>query len=727
MSQQWLLLQEGKHYGPYNWEEIILYSREGRINGEDLLCSETTEGWVRADQLPRLKALLKTAPAPGSPPRWKNPLLIGGFMLLFLIVAAAGLMIVAGQYFFQTAESSPEELRDVGEYWVKEPDPAYLIETADWGELPANQIAIVLEGELGENEANTIAHELNAVVVGYIEVLNFFQLESNGNSEMDLKNLLSEAERIPGVEIAAPNVPVSYRNPIQGRFCSPLNDPMYDGINGRAYEMIGLQDAWDIIKASGVELHPTRVGVIDDILYADSGHQFSPELHIPDSEGEHTPGKVRTIPIDRSRDLTSIPLTIPEDGKLDLGGMGHGTAVTHVVAADPGGGKAGVAGILEENLEVLVSVQGEGRTYVGEVDLEDPTRWTKYTYGRLENMLEQVEKGATVINLSWGPARVGPQNKTCSAMMRKFLEIMAQQYPDVVFVGAAGNSGEELTGDNDLWGKDLPNLVTVGALNHDWDRAKTEDWYDQEVLEKYYQESLVKKAISEDTTYPQFVSSLFSGSNYAGAGGEITLSAPGTGIPVGVGPDGRTLTANGTSFAAPLVTGAIALIRFINPELNAAQIKKILMETASRQVERDGVIHTVPDNMGAGVLRVDTAVLQVINDMRAGPADAPDYPKLPPLDRDYLLGLSQVKLTAELLPGGSQGSGQEWIVTASISEAGPGGTELEIRTSGQGMVSGSTTQSLNTPGEVSWRVTVMDEHFTVRVFRLDTGACSLLE
>ncbi len=44
----------------------------------------------------------------------------------------------------------------------------------------------------------------------------------------------------------------------------------------------------------------------------------------------------------------------------------------------------------------------------------------------------------------------------------------------------------------------------------------------------------------------------------------------------------------------------------------------------------------VPAEVGGGVLQVDAAVLQTINELRAGPPDDPDYPKLPPLDRDEL-------------------------------------------------------------------------------------------
>ncbi len=726
MSEQWFISREGERRGPYTWEEVVFYTRSGNIGAADLLWSESTGSWVRADQVPGLLPAAGAA-APSGGKKKKVALIAGGGLLVVFLIAAIAYIFTSIPLPFRSAGTDPGGVYDCGEYSTKEPDSSYLIETEDWGMLPANQIAIVLEDGHGETEAAQIAAQLDAEVVGRIEFINMYQLETAGTTEEDLRRMLTAAQNIPGVEIAAPNIPLGPRTAIEGRGCSPLNDPMYDGNNGRAYEMIGLQEAWDIIRATGVDIQRTRVGVIDRVIYTESGHDFSPELHLPDEQGRHASGKVRTIPVDRNRDLTAIARTKPT-GQLDLGGLGHGTAVTHVVAADPGGGTVGVAGILGENLEVLVSVQGSGRTFVGAVDPDDPVRWNSYTYGMLERMLEQVENGATVINLSWGPAKLGPQNAQSSAMMHKFLRIMNERHPDVTFVGAAGNSGQGLDGDNDYWGKDLPNLITVGALNHDGGRAKVRDWHDRETLERAYQSHLAAGTIdAADTTFDQFVDSLASGSNYADEGGEVTLSASGTAVPVGIGPDGKTLTSNGTSFAAPQVVGAIALIRSINPNLSAADVKRILVESASRQVERDGVTNTVPANMGAGVMRVDAAVLQVINEMRAGEPDAADYPKLPPLDRDTLLGMSRVKLTAELQPGSPGSSGQEWVVTASVSAVGDGGTELQLKTSGQGMVSGSTRQRLNGPGEVSWRINVQGEHFTVRVERLDTNGCTVLE
>ncbi len=60
----------------------------------------------------------------------------------------------------------------------------------------------------------------------------------------------------------------------------------------------------------------------------------------------------------------------------------------------------------------------------------------------------------------------------------------------------------------------------------------------------------------------------------------VDISAPGYGIPV-IGPNGGANYVYGTSFAAPLVTGTIALMLEVNPCLTAEQIETILKESST--------------------------------------------------------------------------------------------------------------------------------------------------
>lgn len=70
--------------------------------------------------------------------------------------------------------------------------------------------------------------------------------------------------------------------------------------------------------------------------------------------------------------------------------------------------------------------------------------------------------------------------------------------------------------------------------------------------------------------------------------------------------DGK-LSAHGTSFTAPQVAAAAALLRAKNPELSAAEIKRILMQSASAPPGLLGTLFGTKGAYGAGILNVRRA------------------------------------------------------------------------------------------------------------------------
>ena len=599
---------------------------------------------------------------------------------------------------------------------VKDPDPEMMIESEVLGIVPANQVGIILAAGLTRQDAQKIATELGASVVGEIEFINFYQLETKDSTEDELLDSLEKASKIEGVELAFPNGAIFPQATIEGKSCSPLNDPIYtEGSNSLPYEMIGLQNAWDIIKASGVKLNKVRVGIMDTATYTKSDQGFSPELYFPDSKGEFPKGKVQIVPLDENKDLTNDAQTNPQTGDLIYGGLSHGTQMAHIIGADySGGGAVGVTSIAGEDVSIVVTntlINPYVKTPAQNIDPNDITQYQGNTYTLLVDLKKQVENNVKVINLSLGDKN----DATICQAYKLFFEKMNKDFPDVVFVASAGNNGQGADGTNHgPGGISVPNLITVGALDQDGDRAKVDNWVKEEDLQKWYQEDLADGSISKDMTYQAWKDSLPYGSNYATGNGEVTLSAVGTDVPVGLDPDGKSVTANGTSVAAPQVTGAIALIQSINPKLNAAEIKEILEDTAASEVERDGKKVEVPANMGGGILRVDDAVLRVINDMRTDQDEnAVD------LKKEDLLAMFSIKLTAS-------GGPKEYAITASVSAVGPGGTDITIETSGEGLLVGSTTQRISSPGQVSWKLTKESDGYFIKVFRSDTGGCAFL-
>jgi hypothetical protein len=253
----------------------------------------------------------------------------------------------------------------------------------------------------------------------------------------------------------------------------------------------------------------------------------------------------------------------------------------------------------------------------------------------------------------------------------------------VLFVCSAGNNGQALDGERRFpSGLSLPNMITVGALNGDGSRAD--------------------------------FSSKKSG-NY-----EVTLGAPGRDSVVGIQGAGGAEQQSGTSFAAPHVTAAAAILRSLNPKLSAGQIKAILAGSArtATQVGKPGEpgskLVIAPGSLGGKVLALDKAVLQVINDLRVAKG-------LKPLTADMLEKMGVIDAVAVTEKSG------EYAVTGIVEAAGEKGTDVTINVVGEShAIGGKTTQHLGGAGEAKWSVTLPKDEGTILVKRLDNGAASLI-
>jgi len=214
----------------------------------------------------------------------------------------------------------------------------------------------------------------------------------------------------------------------------------------------------------------------------------------------------------------------------------HGTHVAGIIAAerDNGIGMDGVA----KNVRIM-SV----RT-VPDGDERDKDVAAAIVYA--------VDNGASIINMSFGKG----------ASPRKEVVDKAVRYAkknDVLIVHAAGNDGKEISTDNNfptdkyekrpflnLFGpKYAENWIEVGALN--WQKG-------------------------ENLAAPF--------SNYSRD--HVDLFAPGMAIYSTI-PFDEYEDNQGTSMAAPVVSGVAALLRSYFPDLTAEQVKSILLQTARKQ------------------------------------------------------------------------------------------------------------------------------------------------
>ncbi len=598
-------------------------------------------------------------------PSGRNALIV---ILIIALVAGLGANIfqfIHGTHILSGSNSGLHNTGGLATY--KDVNPDSIIKTERWGYVPANQVIIVFYDDVDKAAAKKVIGQIEGTIVGELELINLYQVETDDKTESELNAKLDALSGMDGVELVYPNVP-AYGSDTAGEPCTPLKDPAYADPSNSHYNIIGMENAWKIIKGSGISLNKVNVGVLDEAFYTGSD-EFNGNAKL-------------------SGDTTNDP--VKKNDQIVNGGFTHGTKVAHVIGADSkNGGMVGVAGVLEENLTINVKnvFDANPQFTATQADAEDLTQYTDpasgvaYTDKVLVYLKKMVDDGATVINCSFNFRPPNDHYEPIVKAYTKFFKKIQETNPSVIFVASAGNSGNAdgsqgaLNGKNDCpAGIKLPNVITVGAINNDGTRADF--------------------------------------SSFATGDAEVTLSAPGVQMVVGTGENGQPIKASGTSFSAPQVTAAIALIQSISPGMDAAQIKDLLVQTAADTVITESGSTPIPGGMGKGLLRVDEAVLQAINNEREKQGESP-YTMQELLDR------SIVNLFAET-------GFREYTVRASVPDAGGTNVSLKVEVTGKCSIEEDAVQSVQVGEEAVWNLTIEDDSVFVRVVRTDTDGCAFM-
>ncbi len=214
---------------------------------------------------------------------------------------------------------------------------------------------------------------------------------------------------------------------------------------------------------------------------------------------------------------------------------GHGTVVTGIIAATQNN-DAGIAGINPHaRIMVLKAVNNFGTTRASYL---------------AEAIVYAADNGARVINISVG----GPHS---SRMEQAAIDYAHEK--GVLVVAAAGNDGVEL---DDFGPGGGDHVLTVGATHTDNRTAAFSNFGEKVDLVAPGVDVLSLRARYTDANYrPANGGDYVVGTNY-------------------VGEDKRYLHVSGTSFSAPIVAATASLLLAKNPELTAAQVEHILVQTA---------------------------------------------------------------------------------------------------------------------------------------------------
>jgi subtilisin family serine protease len=304
-----------------------------------------------------------------------------------------------------------------------------------------------------------------------------------------------------------------------------------------AFHRIGLtagpDSAWRLLPAT---LQPVTIAVIDTGL--DWNHldiSWDNIWRNPRAQGDAVPSRDGY-----KDDLIGWDFVAGNNHPWDFDG--HGTFVTGLIAASWTSG-AGMPGVNPAaKIMVLKALNAFGNTRASYI---------------AQAIAYAADNGARVINISIG-------GKELTTVEQTAVKYAAGK--GVLIVIAAGNDGVELK-NYGLAG--LPGVITVGATDHDDHRALFSNWGRAVDIVAPGLDILSLRARYTDTLRD------IPGATYK-AGGAY------------VGADKRYYVAGGTSFSAPLVTGVASLLFAKDPTLTAAEVKRMLLNSA-KDVEGKGV------------------------------------------------------------------------------------------------------------------------------------------
>lgn len=284
---------------------------------------------------------------------------------------------------------------------------------------------------------------------------------------------------------------------------------------------LGIQEAWSQTRGS----QDVVVAVVDsgiDFSHEDlQSTQWVNEREIPNN-GKDDDGNGYIDDVQGWNFVTNAPAATPVNS--------HGTMVASVVAAQADNyvGLAGVApGVRLMNLQV--TTPADANSEEDYITLNAAQRAIKYA----------VDNGADIINLSFA-------SDSDDAFYK---DIISYAYArNVLVVIAAGNDGKDLNAHK------YSPVCDDGALPY----------------------AIGVSSVSANNTVSDFANNGSSCVDIFAPGEKIVAGAPSS-------DGGKYMLAEGTSFAAPIVSGTAALIKSLHPEWNVAEIRKAILDNAQKQ------------------------------------------------------------------------------------------------------------------------------------------------
>jgi subtilisin family serine protease len=357
----------------------------------------------------------------------------------------------------------------------------------------------------------------------------FVSLALPASKRKEAEDLLAKSDGVLAVE----------EDVCRDKEIAPPNDPSYRGRGAWgqrwddqwAIRRVGFGDgrdsAWKLVPAKA---DPVTVAVVDTGL----------DWHHLDFDWQNLWRNPRELPGNGADDDGNgyaddvIGWDFAEQDGHPWDHDGHGTVVAGIIAARSDNG-VGIAGINPHaRIMVLRALNSFGHSRASKL---------------ARAIVYAADNGARVVNLSVGGEGV-------TAIERSAVEYALAK--DVVIVVAAGNQGRDLAGQGIA---SLEGVIAVAATGFEDERQGFSNHGAAVDLAAPGLDVLGLRARRTDTMRDIPEVDYVAGANVVGA-------------------DRRYYRASGTSFAAPIVAGVASLVRVVHPELPAAQVRRVLAQSA---------------------------------------------------------------------------------------------------------------------------------------------------
>lgn len=441
--------------------------------------------------------------------------------------------------------------------WFKDIEENHIAKSNTGIEYIDNRIIVLFSSETTEEQKKNVIDRVNGKLIGNDNGSKYqIQIKTTENLE-ELKSICLEVSKMNGVlwcfyetvdKIAkgnellqsVPNDP--WKDTFQGIWGTDWNEEKPSGLNWWL-ETIQAPSAWDYSN----RFNSVKIGVVDNGF--DTNHE----------------------------DL-NINLINPNENSSDL----HGTHVAGIIGATANN-KIGITGIVwnkELYCADVIATNKQNKNYVSILNKYDGIEAT-------------LEKGCKVVNLSMGAGEPIENNNdvlNCGATAAAYLLYWEQTIKrDFIIVQSAGNNGADSTKNGNF------ASITDDSINYLFNNQES-IWSESDVSlkEKYtkndiYKYFIVVGAIEKDgNNYKlcdhskNIVKELRWASCY---GDYVSVVAPGKDIFSTInsgGINGNYGYLDGTSMAAPIVSGVTALVWSINPNFTANEVKHIVCNSYNK-------------------------------------------------------------------------------------------------------------------------------------------------